>query len=43
MAKTVVLDELHVAFSIPSDMLDTRVEEIGLNCRSTEFMNVRDS
>jgi len=39
MAKTAVLDELHVTFRVPSDMLDTQTEEIGLTFRTPEFMN----
>ncbi len=39
MAKTVVLDELHVTFRIPSDLPATRAEELGVTLRSTEFMN----
>jgi len=39
MAKTVVLDELHVTFRVPSDMPDARTEEIGVTFRTTEFMN----
>jgi len=39
MAKSVVLDELHVTFRVPSDMPDTQTEEIGLTFRTTEFMS----
>jgi len=39
MAKTVVLDELHVTFRNPSDLPATRTEELGVTLRSTEFMN----
>lgn len=39
MAKTVVLDELHVTFRNPSDLAATRTEELGVTLRSNEFMN----
>jgi hypothetical protein len=38
MEKTIVLDELHVTFRIPSDLPPARSEELGLLLKGTTFM-----
>lgn len=39
MAKTVVLDELHITLRIPSGLPASRSDELGVTLRGTEFMN----
>jgi hypothetical protein len=39
MAKTVVIDELHVTFRIPNDLPDTDAEAIQQTLDGDEFMN----
>ena len=39
MAKTAVLDEVHVTFRNPSELPAARTDELGLTLRSTEFMS----
>ncbi len=39
MAKTAVLDEVHVTFRMPGELPAARSEELGVTLRSTEFMN----
>ena len=39
MAKTAVLDEVHVTFRMPSELPAARSDELGITLRSTEFMN----
>ena len=38
MAKTIVLDELHVTFRIPSDLPFARSDELGLLLKKPDFM-----
>jgi len=39
MAKTAVLDEVHVTFRMPSELPAARSEELGVTLRTPEFMN----
>jgi hypothetical protein len=39
MAKTVVLDEVHLTLRIPNDLSETISDELGVLLRGTEFMN----
>jgi len=39
MAKTVVLDELHITLRIPSGLPASRSDELGVTLRGIEFMN----
>ncbi len=38
MAKTVVIDEIHLTIRIPSDWPDARAEEIGRTLTGADFM-----
>ena len=39
MAKTIILDELHVTFRIPNDLPDTRAEFVRQTLDGDDFMN----
>ena len=39
MAKTVVLDELHITLRIPIGLPASHSDELGVTLRGTEFMN----
>ncbi|MBA4191993.1 MAG: hypothetical protein C0467_28775 [Planctomycetaceae bacterium] len=39
MAKTFVLDELHITLRIPSGLPDSRSDELGVTLRGAEFMS----
>lgn len=39
MAKSVVLDEIHITFRIPNDLPSARSDELEGTLQGTEFMN----